>query len=381
MSAEKPRDSVPASPANNRPATQWISLLTGVASLNNNTMENSREQLTEWWRYSVERISKQIPEFPEDFRTTRIWREIKFVENYLARLKPLFAGLQAGTYNLNETVDHLRSVFSHEENRLKKWKQSLNNLQGLTLWLPAFYHAREYLLGAFPLGREESDKICKSLTQSIKDPYPFLEAGTRQRFDENFLAFKKNYIELYSSLHEEMRNAIRNVKKEESKIDPVSFRNLELLSGLQYTDKSYLNRVNILARWIQRNQCSLPVSRILERYPRCYCNFNPCSFRLTCDPASQINSIVEEGINYFRLVLRKCRNMILKEIKAQQLDDSVSGQMHALLGQGLLVPLKVQTIEALNLIIRQNTSYFQVKIRSRSDRGEMPETHGSSRAS
>lgn len=376
MSTEKPNKSHPVKTAKNSRGVDWISIFIEMADHKNNTMENSREHLIDWWRYSVERISKQIPEFPEDFRTTRIWREIKFVENYLSRLKPVFVGLQTGTYNLNETCDQLRNVFSDEKTRLNKWKQSLDNLQGFTLWLPAFYHAREYLMGAFPLGIEESDRTCKSLIQSIKDPYPFLEAGTRHRFDESFLAFKKNYISHYTSLHEEMRNAIRNVKKEESKVDPVALRNLELLSDLKYTDKSYLNRVNILARWIQRNQCFLPVSRILERYPRCYCNFNPCSIRQTSSPANQINGIILEGIEYFRLVLSRCRDLIVKEIKAQKPENSTLEQINALLGRGAMIPLKAQTVDTLNRIIRQNTSYFQVQMRSRSDREEKPEPGG-----
>jgi hypothetical protein len=372
MSAGKQGGKPQGKAASNGKSAYWISLFTGMAELQGNTPEDSREQLTEWWRYSVERILKQIPELPEDFRTTRIWREIKFVENYLSRLKPVFTGLQAGTYNLDETARHLRTVFSDESNRLTRWKKSLDNLQGLVLWLPAFTHAREYLLGSFPLGMEASDSLCKSMIQSIKDPYPFLEAATRQRFDESFLVYKKNYIERYSALHEEMRNAIRNVKKEESKLDPVALRNLELLSGLQYTDKSYLNRVNILARWIQRNQCTLPVSRILERYPRCYCNFNPCSMRQTSAPAKQINIIIQEGLEYFRMVVRKCRALITKEIKDQKPEDGVAAQIEALMGNGPMIPLKAQTIDTLNRIIRQNPSYFQAKIRSRSDRDEEP---------
>ncbi len=334
MITENLKKSHPVKTAKNSRGADWISFFMEMADPQNNTRENSREHLIEWWRYSVERISKQIPEFPEDFRTTRIWREIKFVENYLSRLKPVFVGLQTGTYNLNETSDQLRIVFSDEKNRLNKWKQSLDKLQGLTLWLPAFYHAREYLMGAFPLGIEEIDRIGKSLIQSIKDPYPFLEAGTRRRFDESFLAYKKNYIARYTSLHEEMRNSLRNVKTEESKVDPVAFRNLELLSGLQHTDKSYLNRVNLLARWIQRHQCYLPVSRILERYPRCYCNFNPCLIRQTSSPANQINGIIQEGIEYFRMVLSQCRDLILKEIKAQKPENSTSEQICGRLDRG-----------------------------------------------
>ena len=372
MGVKKTSSSLRSKAKQNSQSAYWISLLTGMKGHQNSTAEHSHEQLTEWWRYSVERISKQIPEFPEDFRTTRIWREIKFVDNYLSRLKPVFTGLQAGTYNLNETVHHMRSVFSDEEDRLNKWKHSLDNLQGLVLWLPAFSHAREYLLGAFPLGLEESDGLCKSLIQSIKDPYPFLEDDTRQRFDESFLVFKKNYIERYSSLHEEMRNVIRNVKKEESKVDPVALRNLELLSGLQHSDKSYLNRVNILARWIQRNQCALPVTRILERYPRCYCNFNPSSIRQTSGPANQINIIIQEGLEYFRTVLRERRDLIMDKAEALKPEDSIIEQMAALLGTGTLIPLKAQTIDILNQIIRENKSHFQTKTRSGAERAKKP---------
>lgn len=370
MSAVKPDGTIRGKPANEGRSVYWISLFTGMEDLKNATLEHSREQLTGWWRHSVERILKQIPEFPEDFRTTRIWREIKFVENYLSRLRPAFAGLEAGTYNLNETAHHLRNIFSDEAGRLTRWKKSLDNLQGLVLWLPAFTHAREYLLGSFPLGMEASDSLCRSLIQSTREPYPFLEAVTRQRFDESFLVFKKNYIERYCSLHEEMRNAIRNVKKEESKVDPVALRNLELLSGLQYTDKSYLNRVNILARWIQRNQCTLPVSRILERYPRCYCNFNPCAMQQASAPAKQINIIIREGLEYFRSALRRCRTLISKEVKDQNPEDGVAAQIEALMGSGAMIPLKAQTIDTLNRIFRQNPSYFQAKIRSRPDQVE-----------
>jgi len=364
MSAEKGNDSLPPETTRERHSLYWISLITGIREIQDGTIEHAHEQVMEWWQYSAERISKQIPQLPDDFRTTRIWQEIKFTDNYFIRLKPVFAALQAGTYNLNESVDQLHNIFSEEEARLKKWKHSLDNLQGLILWLPAFSHAREYVLSAFPLGIEYPDKLCKSLIESIQDTYPFLEAETRNRFDGKFLEFKKQYIEKYCSLHEDMRHVIRDVKKEELKVDPVALRNLDLMAGLQYTDKSYLNRVNILARWIRKNQCALPVPQILERYPRCYCNFNPCSIQQPTGPANQINEIIEEGIEYYRLALHRCRNMIHKEVKAQKLDKNISEQIDTLLGKGDMAPLKEQTIECLNRIIRKNPSYFQAKFRS-----------------
>jgi hypothetical protein len=365
MSAEKRNTHMPPKSIKEKQYLQWASMFTGNPALRHGTFEHAMEQLVEWWCHQAERISRQIPELPEDFRTIRIWRQIKFVENYMLRLKPVFSGLQTQTLNPAEAMDHLRHIFSEEEARLAKWKQSLDNLQGLILWLPAFSHAREYLLAAFPLGTEYPDSLAQSLIRSIRDPYPFLDARTRERFDGTFLEFKKNYIENYSTLHEALRNTVRDVKKEESKVDPVALRNLDLLSGLQYTDKSYLNRVNVLAHWIKQNQCTLPVSRILERYPRCYCNFNPCSIRQPAGPVGQINAIVQEGIQTFRTALSRCRTMIQKEAKALELDEGVLAQIEAIMGNETLPPLKEQSIDSLNRIIRRHPAFFHSKIRER----------------
>jgi hypothetical protein len=264
---------------------------------------------------------------------------------------------------MDETIVQLRRIFSDEEQRLITWKKSLDNLQGLILWLPAFSHAREYVLAAFPLGIEYPDNLRRSLIQSIRDPYPFMNSGTRDSFEKKFLEFKKCYMENYYSLHEEMRHITRDTKREESKVDPVALRNLELLSGIQHTDQSYLNRVNILARWIQRNQCTLPVIRILDRYPRCYCNFNPSSIRHPTGPVSQINEIIHEGIGYYRRALRQSRTLIIKEIETQKLESGISKQIVALLGKDPMISLKEETIESINRIVRTNPGYFQTKFR------------------
>jgi hypothetical protein len=368
MNAENPNTSSMSDQGES--SLRWISMVTGIPELPTGAtghLDSALEHLAEWWKASEEKISRFIPELPEEFRTTRIWRQIKFVENYSLRLKPIFAEMQAASHSSNGIVDRLKCVFSEEEIRLNKWKASLENLEALRRWFPAFSSAREYLLVAFPLDVEHVDTLRQSLIRSIRDPYPFLEAGTRERFDESFLKFKKSYIENYSTLHEQMRNAIRDVKKEESKVDPVALHNLSLLSRLQYTDKSYLNRINILANWIKRNQCTLPVAHILEHYPRCYCNFNPCSIRHPAGPVDQINGMVHEGIQYFRSVLDACSDKIETEAKAQSLDKTVIEQVEAFLGNGTPFPLKEQTIEGVNQIIRKNPMYFYSKILSYAD--------------
>ena len=228
----------------------------------------------------------------------------------------------------------------------------------------AFLHAREYLSAAFPLDCEGLSHLRESLLRSLDEPYRFLEARARNEFDESFSEFKKRYIDAYFLFHEDALHVISGLKKAEIKIDPVSLRNLDLLSGLQYTDKSYLNRVKILAKWIQRNQCHLPLRQILEHYPRCYCNFNPCSNQQPTDMAAQIDGIIQEGIEYFRTILRKCEHLIVGELKAQHADESSLREIAVTLSDGPMVPLKPRSISILNAMIGKHPSEFLAEIRS-----------------
>jgi hypothetical protein len=153
------------------------------------------------------------------------------------------------------------------------------------------------------------------------------------------------------------------LKKDELKIDPVALHNLDLLSGLQYTDKSYLNRVKLLARWIQHNQCPLPLDQILETYPRCYCNFNPGSHQQPGTSGVQINGLIQEGLEYFRTILRRCGHLIMVDVEAHPIDDHSLEQITAALSDGPMIPLKVHTIKILNRIVAKNSGQFLAEIR------------------
>ena len=142
-------------------------------------------------------------------------------------------------------------------------------------------------------------------------------------------------------------------------------RNLDLLSGLQYTDKSYLNHVKLLAKWIQRNQCSLPVRQILESYPRCYCNFNPSSHQQPADSAALIGGTIRDGIEYFRTRLRRCGHLIMVEMQAQKVDDDTLQPITALLSDGPMTLLKPQSIKLLNRIINKYPNEFVSEFRRR----------------
>lgn len=362
MKTETKNTSSHPKPVDKGDSLRWISLLAYIPATQDGGEDAAREQLLQWWKYTTEGISRLHAELPEEFRTTRIWRQIKYAENYSIRLTPVFTEIAEKAYSLRESEARLMRIFSGEENRLAKWKSMLENIRGLIQWLPAFGLARDYLLSSFPLRQEHTDTLRLSLIRSIRDPYPFLEAATRNRFDENFLEFKNSYVDYYRSLHEAMRNAVRDVKKEESNVDPVALKNLELLSRIQHTDKSYLNRINILATWIKRNQCTLPVSDILKRYPRCYCNFNPGVIRQPAAPVEQIKAIIRDGIQYFQKVLLQCRDEIEKEARSLNMDHGFCRQIDSFIEHGSTGPIEDQTIESINLIFRKQPAYFHSAI-------------------
>jgi hypothetical protein len=114
------------------------------------------------------------------------------------------------------------------------------------------------------------------------------------------------------------------------------------------------------------------VNRILDRYPRCYCNFNPCSIRQLTGPANQINEIIREGIAYYRRALCECRKLIIREIEAQAPESGVSSQVEALLGEGDMISLKEKTIESINRMVRTNPGYFQARFRRQSAGSKSP---------
>jgi hypothetical protein len=341
-------------------ALNWAELLTGQPEIRAGSTEQARAQLIEWMD-SLEDFFKKMPEFPEAFMTTQFSRDLNTIKAFAQNLKPVSYSLRTSAFTLREAMAHVARNFGSEE-KLFTWRKSLDNLGGFVRWIPSLTHAQEYLRAAFPLGNERIDALRDFLIKFFDTPCQLLEAKTRNEFDAGFMEFKKNYLEYYCALHENSFGL--NKDNEESPgIDPVALRNLDLLSGLQYTDKIYLNRVNILAKWVQHNKCNLPLRRILERYPRCYCNFNPSGNKQPARIGLRINEVVQEGINYFRSILRNCENLIIRELEIQQADENTSRQIKTLLGNSPMPPLKPQSIQVLNIIIRKHQPEFLDSIR------------------
>ncbi|MDM7996822.1 MAG: DUF6079 family protein [Acidobacteriota bacterium] len=346
-------------------ALEWAAVITGRPEVQTESADFARNALTQWWSHSTGCISGKISDFPEPFRTTRFRKDIRFIEAPLTALKPAFDSLQIGESSFSEAMDHVGRTFAWDKDRLLRWKEGLESLAALISWLPAFMRALDYVNAALPLGREEIDRSREDLLCAIHEPYRFLESQARIEFETRFLEFKKSYATTYYFLHEDALNIVGGLKKDAIKVDPIPLRNLDLLSSLPHMDKSYLNRVKLLARWVQRNQCHLPVRQILEHYPRCYCNFNPASRQQPADSVAHINSAVRNGIESLRASLRRCASLIATELKAQHVDDSVQQSVDVLLGDGPMLPLKAPTIKILSRIISKYPNEFLALMRKK----------------
>ncbi len=342
---------------------RWAALLMDRTGIEGAPAELAKNQFIDWLAHSAEGILGSVQVFPDVLQTTRFWNELKIIESPLRFLKTILENLRSGSLTFYEAVDCIGRSFAWEEPRLFKWKQGLENLAGLKRWMPAFMHAHEYLTAAFSLNNETLDRLKESLLQSLEEPHRFLDPAVRIDFDNKFLEFKKNYMDTYFLLHEEALHVMGGFKKDEVKVDSIALRNLELLSGLPHADQSCLNRVKLLARWIQRNQCNLPVDQILELYPRCYCNFNPAARQHPASSAAQINVWIQEGLEDFRAVLRRCGNWILLEAKAQSTDDESLKQIFSLLGTDPMIPLKPLTVRTLKKVIARNSAEFLSEMR------------------
>jgi hypothetical protein len=344
-------------------AVTWAALMAGRPELKGNDIDFVREQLNAWWKNAAEAFSAGFSDLPEAFRTTRIWSEIKFVEAHFLALEPILNSLRAETFSFTEALDHVARHFGGDKGRLLKWIQNLENLRGLILWLPTFVNAQDYLNSAFLLGEEKPDQLCTTLRSSLGRTHRFFDSNVRTSFNSDFLEFKKIYSDRYSSLHDAAFGVLGGSARE-LKVDSISLRNLDLLSSLQYSEKAYVNRVKVMARWAQRNGCRLPVRHILERHPRCYCNFNPSGRQQPTDSAAQINALIKEGIDHFRKGLRSFEQLILKELEAESVNENISKQITDLLGNGPLPQLKPQSIKVLNRMILKHSNEFLLGLRS-----------------
>jgi len=348
-------------------ARRWAELLTDAHEFREMELSAATNQLLAWWDKSpagkMAGFVGQLSQLPETFMTTRFSRELTTIRSRHTILKGLMERLSTGDDSFTNTMSQIAHHFGREESHLLAWKNSMAELAALTSWLPMLIHAQDYLRSAYPLGQPEIDELRQSLLEMLDEPHRLLESGQRQHFDRNFLEFKKIYAACYASAHEDALNIRGKSGPDNPALDKEALRDLEILASLEQMDQSYLNRVRLVAKWIQSNQCELPVREILERYPRCYCNFNPVSYRHMAGAAAPINILVAEGIEYYRTVLRQCRSLIMEELAGTEADALDRAELTSLLSQDPLVHLRFDVARMLNPAIRKHTKEFSLAVR------------------
>ncbi len=303
----------------------------------------------------------RLQSMPEPFLTTRFRDEAKSFDAALERIQHIFRCLRRGEIAFIPAMAQIAQTFNGDDARLLRWKDLAEDLPKFLGWLPAFESSFGYLSASFRTTETELEDLKKALLAACAEPHRFLEAGERELFDGNFGKFKAGYIEYYQSAHEETVHIVSNQEKMKARVDSVALRNLELLSDLNPANKRYLSRVRAIGKFMQANQCDLPVREILDRQPHCYCNFNPAGNRLLVKSVDRMSEAIQEGIDHFRSMLRKFKMVIIQELENMSVDDHHSKQIAALLSRGPMIPLKQPSIGILNSILRKHPDAFSVE--------------------
>ncbi len=336
------------------PEARWAALMPGPAGAPNG--KYAEQDLLAWWAARLEvdcpALVAKLHALPEGMLTTRMWDEIRVFEGSLGLMRSVFQRLRMGEISLLDALRQVAHHFGNDEARVARWRASLDGLAALARWVPAYEHAHDYLSAALGTGSSVIDGKRNTLLDCARQPHDFLQSNRRDLFDAEFLDFKREYIEAYAAAHQDALGRLH------AKIDSTSLRTLELLSGLPGADATNWHKVKLIGRWARRNQCDLPAREILERYPRCYCNFNPAVRQHLPDPGSQINRLVRDGIEQFRKALRNARKVIIEEVGKLEEETDASRQIAALISVSPLAPVGPECIEILARIIQDHPEPF-----------------------
>ncbi len=336
-------------------ALSCASVLTGIDEIRHMTLGEAELRFREWWvsgpAANCVLLVERLDCLPESFVTVHFHNRTRPFANRLAALTSTIERLWKNDISFAAAMSRISAECMSGQDTGIPWHRSVDELASLMRWLPAFEHACEYVRSALPSGNPEIDRVRSSLLVSIEKPARFLAAEERDSFDRAFLEFKSRYTETYAQAHEQTVAMIVGAVAEATGLDTAALRNLEILSGFAQADRSCLERVRAVVAWLKSHHCNLPVRRILDRYPRCYCNFVPGADLKLQVPVSDLNAMIRDGTERIRESLRSCSTAIIAELKSLGIGESDTRQIAALLGPRPLVDLQPRPIEILNAII------------------------------
>jgi hypothetical protein len=346
-------------------ALNCAALLTGLDEIRGMTPEEAEIRFREWWvsgpAANCVLLVERLDTLPESFVTVHFHNRTRPLASRLSLLTATIERLWKNEVSFVGAMLRIAGECLLSQDTDMPWHKFVDELAALMRWMPAFEYASEYVRSAFPSGDPEIDRLRTSLLASIDKPDRFLAAEERDSFDRSFLEFKTRYSDNYALAHEQTVAMTIGTAAEATGLDTTALRNLEILSGFAQADRGCLERVRATAGWLKNHHCDLPVLRILDRYPRCYCNFLPGADLKLQMPVGDLNAMIHDGIEGIRNSLRGCSTAIVAEMKSLGISESDTRQVVALLGQGPVVDLRPRTIEVLNAIIQRQPSRFQFR--------------------
>jgi hypothetical protein len=346
-------------------ALNCAALLTGIDAIGNMMPEEAEIRFREWWvsgpAANCVLLLEKLDCLPEPFVTVHFHNRTRPLAARLATITNTIELLWKNEISFAGAMSRISGECGAGQEGAVSWQKSVDDMAALMRWLPVFEHACDYVRAALPSGDQDIDGIRTSLLAYIDQPDRFLSAQERDSFDRSFLKFKTLYMGHYASAHEETVGMTIGIAGEATTLDSRALRNLEILSGFAQADRSRLERIRTIVAWLKNHHCNLPVRRILERYPRCYCNFVPGAELSLQVPVNELNRMVQEGVERIRNSLKSCSTSIIAETKSLGLGESDTRQVAALLGPDPLTDLRPRTIEILNAIIQRQPARFQFR--------------------
>ena len=344
-------------------AVCWASFLTGVREITLLIPSAADERLRAWWmsgaRESYKSLAEQLKDLPDHIIGVPSHNLTQSFVHRLTALATVLTRLAENEAPFDEAMSEVAAQFGGDLQVGMAWPRSMENMASLTRWLPGLSPAIEYVRSAVPTGIAEIDRLRSALLEAMEHPQRWLHAADREAFDQVFRDFKPRYMERYAERHDESVGTKGGLDTAGDGLDAAALRNLEMLSRLAHTDRKILERIRIAAAWRRARRCALPVRLILERYPRCYCNFHPAASPGFQMSAAQINDLIGHGIDLVRTSLRRCSTAIIAALKSSAADESDAKQVAALLSQGPMINLRSRTVEILNAIVIDQPGWFQ----------------------
>jgi hypothetical protein len=334
---------------------RWAALLSGSRRVPFRNLTEAEAEILSWADAHLYRdfglLGGGSQPLPEPFLTTRFRNEAAAFDSALELMRQTVQCLYRGDVAFPAAMAQVIQTFGCDEERLLHWQSLAEEVPDFLRWLPEFGNAFDYLNRSFPVPDGPLAELKQALLSACAEPHRFLQSGARKQFNIEYDQYKVQYIEYYDAAHASTVQVLKHPERMKARVDPIALRNLELLSELHLGKRSYLHRARALGKAVQAGQCDLPVREILNRQPRCYCNFHPEHKGAVLWSLDQIGATVRAGLDYFRSLLREHANAIARELKNPAVNSGAGDEINSLLGDGPMIPLKPQTVAMLNAIL------------------------------